>query len=79
VIDALVQLGLALFGLAALVMATGRSVRARRWAPLVGLCGQPWWIVFALDAKAWGLLALSAAYTAAYLRAAWLQWQDRGP
>lgn len=68
------QIALAVFGLAALWMATGRNETARRWAPAVGLCGQPFWIAFAVSAEAWGLLVLSLAYTAVYVRAAWVQW-----
>ena len=69
------QLALALFGLTALWMATGPSVRARRWAPVVGLCGQPFWLAFAVSVQAWGLCALSVAYTAVYLRGAWVQFR----
>lgn len=71
----MIQFALAFFGLSALYMATGHHLRARRWAPLVGLCGQPFWIVFAVQSSAWGLLALSAAYSAVYIRGAWVQWR----
>jgi hypothetical protein len=70
----LLQLALALFGLSALWMATGRSEIARRWAPVVGLLGQPAWLAFAWSAEAWGLFVLSIAYTAVYARGAWVQW-----
>lgn len=72
----MIQLALAFFGLTALYMATGHNLRARRWAPLVGLCGQPFWITFSIQAEAWGLLALSLAYSAVYVRGAWLQWRS---
>ena len=49
----------------------------RRLAPVVGLCGQPFWIAFALQSSAWGLLALSLAYSAVYVRGAWVQWRAR--
>jgi hypothetical protein len=71
----MLQLVLAAFGLAALWMATGRSDLARRWAPMVGLCGQPAWMAYAVGADAWGLLALSLAYTAVYARGVWVQWR----
>lgn len=71
----MIQLALAIFGLTALFMATGHDPRARRWAPIVGLCGQPFWIAFSIDAGAWGLLALSIAYSAVYVRGIWLQWR----
>lgn len=71
----MIQLALAFFGLAALWMATGESVIARRWAPIVGLAGQPFWIWFAIRVSAWGLLALSVGYTAVYARGAFIQWR----
>jgi len=68
----MIQLALSFFGLTALYMATGSNPEARRWAPIVGLCGQPFWIIFAIESSAWGLLALSIAYTAIYVRAGWV-------
>lgn len=69
------QLALAVFGLTALWLAMGSSPRGRRWAPVIGLAGQPAWITFAVQAQAWGLLALSLAYSAVYIRGAWVQWR----
>ena len=71
----MIQIALAFFGLTAMFMAMGNYARARRWAPVVGLCAQPFWIVFALQSSAWGLLALSLAYSAVYVRGAWVQWR----
>lgn len=73
----MIQIALAFFGLTAMFMAMGHNARARRWAPVVGLCGQPFWIAFAMQSSAWGLLALSLAYSAVYLRGAWVQWSAR--
>lgn len=73
----MIQLALAFFGLTAMWLAMGRNARGRRWAPLVGLCGQPFWMWFAHGAQAWGLLVLSLAYTAVYVRGAWVQWRPR--
>lgn len=72
----MMQFLLAVFGLAALYMATGTDPQLRRWAPVVGLCGQPAWIAFAVGAQAWGLLALSIAYSAVYVRGIYLQWSN---
>ena len=71
----MIQLALAVFGLTALWLAMGRSERGRRWAPVIGLAGQPFWIAFAWSVGAWGLLTLSLAYTAVYARGAWVQWR----
>lgn len=64
----IVQFCLGLFGLAALALAL-RGGAAARWAPFVGLVGQPFWIWFALTARpaAWGLLVLALAYTVVYV------------
>lgn len=72
--SALIQLALAVFGLSALAMALGKNPRHRKWAPIVGLLGQPFWLWFALRADAWGLLTLSLAYTAVYVYGAQAQW-----
>jgi hypothetical protein len=69
------QFALAFFGLTALYMATGTNASARRWAPIVGLCGQPAWLYFAYEVSAWGLMLLSLAYTLVYIRGAWIQWR----
>ena len=71
----MIQFALAFFGLTALWMAMGHNEQARRWAPVVGLAGQPFWLWFALAADAWGLLALSLAYSAVYAHGAWMQFK----
>jgi hypothetical protein len=71
------QLALAAFGLSSLWMAMGNNVTARRWAPVVGLIGQPFWFAFAWQTEGWALLALTCAYTAVYVRGAWLSFGGR--
>lgn len=72
----MIQLALAFFGLAALWMAMSGDKRLHRWAPIVGLCGQPFWFAFALGAHAWGIVVLVVLYTAVYARGAWVQWRS---
>lgn len=77
------QLLLALFGLASAYMAMGtRSERARRWAPFVGLAGQPCWLAFAWslpEDKRWALVVISSAFTVVYLRGCLLQLHRKDP
>lgn len=73
----LVQAGLAIFGVASLFMAMGHNEAARRWAPIVGLAGQPFWLAFATRTSAWGLMLTIAAFTAVYLHGLWRQWRPR--
>lgn len=71
----MIQLGLAVFGLTALWMAMGHNPALRRWAPLVGLAGQPFWLAFAWQTSAYGLMVLAVAYSAVYAQGAWVQWR----
>lgn len=69
------QLFIALFGLTSIWMAMGHDARLRKWAPLVGLAGQPFWGLFAWQTGGWGLGVLVVAYTVVYARGAWVQWR----
>lgn len=72
----MIQIFLAVFGLSALWMSMGTAnLTARRWAPVVGLCGQPFWLLATGGAEQWGMFALCCAYTAVYARGAWVQWR----
>jgi len=71
------QLFIALFGLTSVWCAMGHNVKARKWAPVIGLCGQPFWAWFAYQTNAWGLAALVAAYTVVYVRGILVQWGGR--
>lgn len=73
----MIQLALALCGLTAMWLSMGHNPRGRRWAPLIGLAGQPFWIAFALQTSAYGLLVLSVAYSLVYVRGVWLQWRPQ--
>jgi hypothetical protein len=68
------QVFIALFGLSALWMAMGKSERQRKWAPVLGLAGQPFWAAFAWQTGGWGLGILVSAYTVVYARGVWVQW-----
>lgn len=71
------QLFIALFGLTSIWLAMGHNATGRKWAPIIGLCGQPFWAWFAYQTNAWGLAALVVAYTLVYLRGALVQWRPK--
>lgn len=78
----MIQLGLAFFGLLSMWLAMSMSARARFWAPWIGLLGQPWWLMHAIEARAAGvpsdgLFLTVGCFTVVYLRGAWLQWSKR--
>lgn len=68
----ILQFGIMTLGLIALVIVTSATTRrARRIGCVVGLCGQPFWILSAWQAQQWGMLALSIVYTAVWAHGAW--------
>lgn len=74
-----VSLLLGAFGICTMWMATGRSDRQRRWAPIVGLVAQFAWAFYAylLGPSAGGLWILVALYAGVYVRGIWVQWDAR--
>ncbi len=75
----ILQALLAIFGVVYVLMAGGHNPTTRKWAPIVGLAGQPFWAMFAWSAGAWGLGITVSMFTAAYLASAWQQWRPRRP
>jgi hypothetical protein len=73
------QLALAFFGLASAYMAIASlSLHARRWSPVVGLLGQPFWALWAASmdpAMAWPLYLTVPAFTAVYAKGIWVQFR----
>jgi hypothetical protein len=69
VVNTILQVGLALFGLTAIYLALYGSERGRFWSPIVGMCGQPFWLVFSLRTDAYGILVVDVAYAALYIGA----------
>lgn len=50
------------------------NVTMRKYAPIIGLCGQPFWGYFAYQTKGWGLAALVVAYSLVYINGIRVQW-----
>lgn len=72
------QLGIAFFGITAMHFGLGVDVRLRRWAPIIGLCGQPFWAWHAWRTGSLGIAILVAAYIVVYINGWMVQWTGRG-
>lgn len=76
------QLAIAATGVTAIFLTQSRSESVRRYACLFGLAGQPFWMYAAWSASQWGILTLTALYTAAWAKGVWSHWlrpvHDRG-
>lgn len=61
------QFFIAFFGVSALIMLQSDFLVLRRWANVVGLAGQPFWLYATASAEQWGMFPLCVAYTVAYI------------
>lgn len=68
------QLAIAVFGLTSMWMALGNSAPLRKWAPVLGLAGQPFWFTATVPTQQWGMVALCVAYTLVYINGIRVQW-----
>lgn len=62
------QIGIALFGVLAVWLSQDERIERRRWAPVFGLVGQPFWVWMALAGEHWGVLLMCVPYTLAWAK-----------
>lgn len=68
--DDLIQLGLGLFSLSSIYMSVlSKNLILNKYAPLVGLLAQPFWIIQAITSDQVGALVVSSVITMVYLKA----------
>ena len=70
----LVQILLAILSLAAIWLAMDDDERKQKWAPIFGLASQPFWIYTSFVTGAWGIFALSFAYTFVWMKGIYTHW-----
>jgi hypothetical protein len=69
------QVIIGLTGVLAIILLHAKRPSVRRWAPTVGLVGQPFWLLTSYDTQAWGMLFVSLMYTWVWLVGAYLAWR----
>ncbi|WP_423176256.1 MULTISPECIES: hypothetical protein [unclassified Stenotrophomonas maltophilia group] len=68
------QIAIAATGVTAIWLTQSKSEKARRFACLFGLAGQPFWFASAIAAEQWGIVVLCCFYTVAWARGVWNNW-----
>jgi hypothetical protein len=68
------QIVIAVCGMASVWLSQSPAFRARRWACLIGIAAQPFWLHATWQAGQWGIFALSLVYAAAWARGIWHHW-----
>lgn len=68
------QVGIALTGVTAIFLTQSVLASRRRWAPVFGMIGQPFWFYAAVTAEQWGIVFVCALYTVAWSKGVWTHW-----
>lgn len=68
------QLAIALTGATAAWLTQSRNERARKYACVFGIIGQPFWLWASWQTQQWGIFIVSILYAAAWMRGLWVHW-----
>lgn len=73
-IEIAAQTGIALCGATAVHLSQDVELQRRRWAPVMGMLGQPFWVVETAINHQWGVLALTLVYGWGWGKGLWNHW-----
>lgn len=71
------QIGIAVFGVAAIRLSQDQRDNVRRWACICGLCAQPFWFWTTYANGQWGIFALCFLYSWAWFKGVRTYWLSR--
>ena len=69
-LDAIAQGIITCTGCLSLYLMASQAPRVRMWAAIVGLCGEPFWLLTAYINGQWGVVALAVVYAVNWVRIA---------
>lgn len=72
-LDIIAQVGVCVFGVSSIWL-VGRKDRWQRWGYVLGMAGQPFWVVTTITHEQWGIAALTVLYTASWANGIWNHW-----
>ena len=72
----MIQLFACIFGVLAIASVYSEKEMIRKWAPVFGLAGQPFWFYETYDHEQWGFFFLTVAYTGLWLKGLAKMWFD---
>jgi len=75
----IVQILIAILGVAAVWLSQDRRADRRKYACLFGLLGQPLWFYTTWKSGQWGIFALSFVYTFAWIKGFHVYWLEKTP
>jgi len=68
------QWGILVFSVTAAYMLNDHRPKMRRWGPVFGLLGQPFWMWSTFAAHQWGIFAMTFIYTGMSIRGFYNMW-----
>ena len=72
--NGLEQIGIAVFGVAAIRLSQDHRPKVARWACVCGLASQPFWFYATYTHEQWGIFAMCFAYTWAWAKGVRTHW-----
>lgn len=76
-LDLIAQIGISALGAGAVALMGSPNPRRRRWAPVLGLAGQPFWFYTVVAHDQWGMLGVVLLYTAVWWSGLRIEWGRR--
>lgn len=71
------QIAIAVLCVSAVFLSQDAREDRRKWAPILGLLGQPFWFYATWKAQQWGIFALCFLYTYSWARGIRTYWWKR--
>lgn len=68
------DIAIPVFGLTGVTLALSDSPVCRKWAPIIGMAGQYFWIHSSYTHQLWGMLIANIMYTASWGYGIYVQW-----
>jgi hypothetical protein len=72
------QIIIAICGASSIWLSQSISFTQRKWAPVIGIIAQPFWLYATWQSEQWGMFALSILYAAGWARGIRTYWWSRG-
>ena len=70
------QIIIAISGVSAIWLSQDADQNHRKYAPIIGLIGQPFWFYSSYMSEQWGIFVLSFFFTAAWYRGYRTYWRN---
>jgi hypothetical protein len=68
------QIVIVLCGVSSIWLSQSPDFESRKWAPIIGLAAQPFWMYASWIAEQYGIFALSLVYAAGWIRGIRTYW-----